>query len=308
MLPTHVSLANANAAALQRRSDIAEAVNAVLDRPNYELDYARAKVAFDRLIDPEVDEAWVLGELDRLTKSARELSGPSADDAAKLDALRRTIYESGPWNGMRPLAYDMSDPLGRHLPNALLHNYLANRLGQCVSMPILFLIVGERLGLNLALACAPYHLFIRYTAPRGRAINIEPTSGGRPARDEWIRRNHRVSDRAVETGIYMRSLRKREGVALMASTVVTHLWKRERVDDVIALCEALRPHSPRNVDLLLSQGSAYGKLLDELRERHPHPWLAPPAVRALVTAYAERNMSLFAAAERLGWQPSDEEN
>ena len=50
----------------------------------------------------------------------------------------------------------------------------------------------------------------------------------------------------------------------------------------------------------MSQGSAYGKLLDELRERHPDPWLAPPAVRALVTAYAERNMSLFAAAERLG--------
>ena len=186
MVPTQVSLANADAAALQRRSDTVEAVKTVLDRPDHELDYARTKVAFDRLIDPEVDEGWVLGELDRLTKSARELSRPAADDAAKLDAVRRTIYESGPWNGKRPFAYDMSDPLGRHLPNALLHNYLADRLRQRVSMPILFLIIGERLGLNLALACAPHHLFIRYTAPGGRAINIEPTSGARPARDEWI--------------------------------------------------------------------------------------------------------------------------
>ena len=67
-------------------------------------------------------------------------------------------------------------------------------------------------------------------------------------------------------------------------------------------------HHPRGVDLILSLGSGYGRLLNRVREGYPNFWTAPPIARALVTAYAERNMSLFAAAERLGWQPSDEEN
>ena len=67
--------------------------------------------------------------------------------------------------------------------NKLISTYLATRRGNCVSMPILMLIIGERMGLDLALSTAPLHIFIRHREG-GREVNLEATSGGHPARTE----------------------------------------------------------------------------------------------------------------------------
>lgn len=285
------------------RSDPVAVVRAVLDQPDEELDYARAKIAFDRLIDPTIDEASVLAELDRLSESARKLAGAAPNDSTRLNAVRRTIYESGPWNGWRPFAYDMSDPLGRRMRNKLLHNYLATRLGQCVSMPVLYIVLAERLGLNVALASAPEHVFVRYSDANGRSINLETTSGAHPTRDDWYRENFPISDRAVETGLFLRSLTRREAVALMATTVMEHAFDQRRFEEVIALCKLIISHSQSDAQTMVVQATACGHMGDRLRRQHPNPWTAPPIVRAQLLSCIERNIGLIAAAERLGWVP-----
>src|SRR3546814_13674837 len=72
--------------------------------------------------------------------------------------------------------------------NKLLPTYLASRRGNCVSMPVLHIILAEKLGLNVHLSTAPLHMFVRYTNPQNqRDLSIEPTSGGYPTRDVWSR-------------------------------------------------------------------------------------------------------------------------
>lgn len=280
---------------------VVETVRAVLEHPDEELDYARSKIAFDRLVDPSIDEQWVLGELDRLTDSARELAGPAPDEAAKLNALRKLVYESGPWNGWRPFAYDMSDPFGRRIRNMLLHNYLATGLGQCVSMPMLFLIIGERIGLDLALATAPDHLFVRYARSDGRTLNLETTSAALPARDVWIREQFPMTDRAIANGLYLRSLTKREGIALMASIAFGPLVKEEHFEEAVALAKVILRNAPRDLHAMLSLASASGQILEQLKLQYPIPWLAPQFVRLFMFGLAATNARLFAAAERMGW-------
>jgi regulator of sirC expression with transglutaminase-like and TPR domain len=289
--------------AMAYATPVAEAVHAILSVPDAELDYARAKLALDNIVDAESDISWTLAELDRLTEAARRLAG-SDGEGGKLAALRKLIYESGPWNDERPFAYDHSDPLGRSIPNKLLHNYLVNRLGQCVSMPALFLILADRLGLDVALARAPEHVFVRYTDPSGRAINLETTSGAQPARTEWFRQNFPMSDRALERGLYMRTLTPREGVALLASTVVEHLQAEGRHDEVIAVCGIILTHDSRDAVTMAIQGSAYGALLQrEFEQRYPVPFLIPEPLRMRRLMLMARNHSLNAAAQTLGWQP-----
>lgn len=58
-------------------------------------------------------------------------------------------------------------------------------------MPILFLILGDRLGLDMALASAPLHMFVRWRDSSGRTLSLETTSGAHPARDAWFRHNPR---------------------------------------------------------------------------------------------------------------------
>jgi regulator of sirC expression with transglutaminase-like and TPR domain len=180
---------------------IAAAVEAILSAPDADLDYAEAKLALDLLVDPWLNTDAARAELDRLTDAALRLAGPGAHPGQKLAALRGLIYEPGPWNEERPFAYDQSDPDGTFIPNKMLANYLARRVGNCVSMPVLFLILAERIGLDMALAAAPFHIFVRHCMPDGRIINLETTSGAHPARDEWYHQLAPMSDRALASGI-----------------------------------------------------------------------------------------------------------
>lgn len=278
-------------------------VAAVLDQPDDQLDYLTAKIAFDALVDPECDQAWVRTEVDRLTESAWNLTRGDGRTAVRLGAVRTILHDAGPWNEHRIFSYDMSDPAGRNLPNKLLHNYLRNRLGQCVSMPALFVILAERLGLTVALASAPEHVFVRYIDDAGRAHNIEATSGGHPARDAWIRETHRITDEAIKNGIYLRTLSKREGIGVLASTVIESLFEGQRYQEAMDVAALLLRHNSRDVAALLWLGTTAGKLLDELRGNYGESGSMPQQALAHAHELMESNRRCFARAEQLGWVP-----
>jgi hypothetical protein len=140
----HSALAATPPATAAAPAGAVEAVRRILSLPDERLDYAEAKLTFDCAVDPSIDADAVLAELDLMAAAARDLAGAAPDGPAKLNALRKLIYQSGPWNGHRPFSYD--HPNWKKIPAKLLSNYLATRRGQCISMPILFLILGERRG------------------------------------------------------------------------------------------------------------------------------------------------------------------
>lgn len=286
---------------------VAAAVRAILSVPDAELAYGKAKLALDHLVDPGFDPGEVMAELDAMAARALEMAGPEADESTKLGAIRHLIYESGPWNDHRPFAYDPSDPLGQRLDNKLLPNYLATRRGQCVSMPILFLVLAEKLGIDMRLACAPHHVFLRYTDQGDRTFNVEATSGGHPARDEWYRSQFAISDRAIESGVYMRTLSRRESVALMATTVLQHLMFEARYAEAIAASEVILRYNPRDVHVLLWKATACGELVQrEFAAKYPIPFLIPEPARSRYRFLTAMNEALLARAEALGWEPDPE--
>jgi regulator of sirC expression with transglutaminase-like and TPR domain len=267
-------------------------------------DYLQAKLAIDAIINPQIDSAATSHAVDRITTAARELAGSNADDARKLASIRTAIYHPGAWNDNRPFAYDMRDPLGRNIQNKLLATYVRTRLGNCVSMPILFLVIADRLGLNVSLATAPEHVFVRYTAQDGRAVNLETTSGGHPARDVWYREHMPMTDAAIANGIYMRTLSRRESIAVMAHTVGEFLMEAGRYAEVIDVAEAINQHSPRDVGSILLGAAAYGRMFaDEFENRYPSLESIPPSLHARYRELATMNASLYAHAEELGWRP-----
>jgi regulator of sirC expression with transglutaminase-like and TPR domain len=275
--------------------------------PDERLDYERTKLAFDQIIDPSISANAILAEIDQLATRAAELAGRGASDAAKLAALSRVIYEAGDWNGNRPFSYDQADPLGQNVRNKMLSTYLTTRRGNCVSMPILMLLVGERMGLNLSLSTAPLHVFVRYTDPTGREMNLEATSGGHPARTIWYRQQMPMSDRSIESGLYMRTLTRREVVALMANVVLEFLMGERRFQDAIEVGEVILQNSPRDALTMVQVGTAYAGLMNaEFVELYPTPASIPPPLRARYTMLAGRNRQLFQTAEALGWEPGQD--
>lgn len=200
--------------------DAAHVVRSIIDTSGPAVDYGKAKLALDALVDPAIDLGAATATIDVMVGTVRSMAGHGREAGRTLQTLLRTLYEPGSWNDHRPFGYDHGDPLGQRISNKLLPTYLASRRGNCVSMPILLLILGRKLGLDLRLASAPLHIFVRYHRDDGAVFNLEAISGGHPARLDWYRRQMPMSDRAVATGLYMRSLTEREAVALMATTVM----------------------------------------------------------------------------------------
>jgi regulator of sirC expression with transglutaminase-like and TPR domain len=177
------------------------------------MDFARAKLAVDRFVDPAIDEAAALAELDGMMAIIGKMLGTlppelASTDIEKMKALRAVLYEPGHWNNARPFQYDLSDPLGQQPRAQFLTSYLATRKGNCVSMPMLFLALGERLGLDMTLSTAPLHIFVKFTdRATGKTWNLETTSGAGFTRDEHYHKNLPITDAAVANGVYLRRCR-----------------------------------------------------------------------------------------------------
>jgi regulator of sirC expression with transglutaminase-like and TPR domain len=281
-------------------------VRRLLSLSDSELSYERSKLALDRIIAPVGDEGAVAAQIDRLAAQARRIAA-GGNDIAKLQAVRQVIYEAGAWNGNQPFAYDHDDPYGTVIRNKLLATYLQSRRGNCVSMPILHLIVAERLGLNVSLSTAPLHVFMRYTNPtNGRSIAIEPTSGGHPAREEWYREKMAITEQQMESGIYLGQLTKRESIALMANTVVEWLIEESRYQDAIDVADVILEHYPKDVHTLVARASAHGGLLEtEFMAIYRTPAAIPASLQPRYRQLAAANAEGFAKAESWGWTPTE---
>jgi regulator of sirC expression with transglutaminase-like and TPR domain len=270
------------------------------------LDYSRAAFAVNKIVDPTANLQTTELTIARLVDAARQMAGPNPTDAYKLAAVRKTIYDSGPWNYNSAFAYDRADPLGQILKNRLLSTYVQTRKGNCVSMPFLFLIVADRMGLNVHLGTAPLHFFVRYTDPQGVDHNLEATSGGHEARTDWYRKNLPMTDRALESGIYMRTLSKRESIAEMANVVLDFLLEQRRYQEAVEVADAILAVNPREPYTMVKKASAIGGILQgDFIEKYPIPALIPPALRVRYQALAQENERLFKAAEALGWEPTE---
>lgn len=293
----------ATSATAQSAVDI---VRTVMSVPDNKLSYERAKLAFDRIIAPELDETTVTAEIDQLASAAERIAA-SGSDVGKLKAVRQVIYETGAWNSNRPFVYDHDDPLGQNLRNKLLATYFDTRRGNCVSMPILQLIVAERLGLNVSLSTAPLHVFMRYTNPiNGRSIAIESTSGGHPARESEYFEKMGVTQAQVDNGIYLGVLSKRQSIAVMASTVTEWLMDQGRYAEAIEVADVLLEYYSTDVHAVLIRGLAHGELLrTEFIERFPNLQGIPPSLHPRFQMLATENAAAFQQAEAWGWTPKE---
>ncbi len=92
-------------------------------------------------------------------------------------------------------------------PNSLfLHTVLDKKRGYCLSLSILYLSIGERLGIDLYGVVVPGHFFVRYDDGRTK-FNIETTSKGGTATDEQYMERFKVP-KDKNNNIYMKNLNK----------------------------------------------------------------------------------------------------
>ena len=93
-----------------------------------------------------------------------------------------------------------------------IHGLLDGQGGTCVTMPVLYVAIGRRVGYPLFLVQAREHFFVRWEEPGGERFNIEATTlGFTPRDDDHFRRWPKpIRDEEIRGGLFLRNLTPQE--------------------------------------------------------------------------------------------------
>lgn len=133
-------------------------------KPGLDLSRAVSLVAY--LGNPELNVDRCLAQIDDLAVAAGPLVDVHRSDAERLDALLRFLFDDCGFEGNREAYYDPR--------NSYLDQVLERRLGIPITLAVVVIEVGRRIGVEVDGVCFPGHFLIR--GPSGRIL--DPFNGG----------------------------------------------------------------------------------------------------------------------------------
>jgi len=272
-------LANAD-----RRGLYARSVEQVLRLRDEQVDLATAALIISEQYSDMVNGRRYRSKLDDMALEIRNRlreKGLKANHRA-VEVINEYLFEE---LGFRSVS-EANDP-----NDLFLHSVLDKRRGYCLSLSMLYLSLGERLGMPLYGVVVPGHFFVRYDDGKVR-FNIETTGKGGFADDR-----HYIDEFGVpqqgKAGIYIRNLAKKQtlgcflnnlgntyselgdsnaaqealerAVEINPGLAESHLnlgnvyLKCDRVDDAIYEYEQALRINPREAKTHSNLGNAYGR-------------------------------------------------
>ncbi|HZD05481.1 MAG TPA: transglutaminase-like domain-containing protein [Longimicrobiales bacterium] len=139
-------------------------------RPEEDLDLARAALLVAREEYPQLPVERYLGRLDQLAEEVKDRLDEETAPPVVLQEVRRTLFDRHGLRGNKEAYYDPR--------NSFLNDVLDRGLGIPLTLGIILLEVGWRLGLPLEGVDFPHHFLVRF---RGDALNllVDAFDGGR---------------------------------------------------------------------------------------------------------------------------------
>jgi len=150
-------------------SEPAERFAELLAREEAELDLARACLMIAEDAYPGLDVDGYLGEIERHAARLRSRLPPKGGAEARVIALNGFLFDELGFHGN---ADDYYDPR-----NSYLNEVIDRRMGIPITLAILYLEIGRRIGLPLDGVSFPGHFLVRLRL-RGAMLVIDPFAGG----------------------------------------------------------------------------------------------------------------------------------
>ena len=147
-----------------------------------------------------------------------------------------------------PYEYDFDDIHGKEdWSKMFVTKLMRTHKGQCRSMPLLYLILAEELGVKAWLSYSPSHTYIRLQDSKQNWYNLELTNGHYSA-DSWVLSSGFIKSEALKNQLYMDTLSKKELIAGTLHELNMGYAQKFGYDRfVLQTAETTLKHHPNNV-------------------------------------------------------------
>jgi len=165
----------------------------LLARDETEIDLARACLLIAADAYPGLDIEGYLGEIERLAVRLRGRMPPGGGAQDRVVALNRFLFDDLGYSGNADNYYDPR--------NSYLNEVLDRRTGIPITLSVLYLEIGWRVGLELEGVSFPGHFLVRLRVP-GAMLVLDPFSGGEALAETDLReRLQRVIPEGAAGGV-----------------------------------------------------------------------------------------------------------
>ena len=166
-----------------------------------------------------------------------------------------------------PFRYDFDDIFGeKKWENMFVTKLIATRKGNCHSMPYLYKILCEELGVPCFLALAPNHIYVKHRSEKAGMYNTELTSASFPI-DAWLMASGYITLEAIQNGIYMDALDDKKCIALCVLDLAKGYEKKYPDNDgtfILKCCDLTMEYIPNCINALLLKAETKKKQIEKL--------------------------------------------
>ncbi|MHC4623055.1 MAG: tetratricopeptide repeat protein [Planctomycetota bacterium] len=277
-----------------KRGLYARSVEQVLRLDEDEVDLATAALIISEYWSDFVHGRKYLSRLDDMAFEIRGRleAGRLEADFRALPVINEYLFDELDFESLT----EVRDP-----EDLFLHTVLDKKRGYCLSLSVLYLSLGERLGLPLYGVVVPGHFFVRYDDGR-TVFNIETTSDGGTAPDEHYKKKFNVPQRRRD-GIYLKNLDKIQTLGCFFNNLGNAYSEVGKIDSALKALEIAVDINPSLAESHMNLGNMYlkkGRLNDAIREYQTALQINPDDAKThlnLGNAYTERGWIQKAVSE-----------
>ena len=215
-------------------------VKNLLELPEDKIDIGLVALTLAKEVSPDIDIASYSNKIDALAEKVRRLAKGSQDPDHRVRCLNTVILLHEKIQGTRDLAS------ARNFEKYYLDRVLDTKQGNCVSLPMLYIAVSQRLGWPVYLVHVPDHSFVRYVDPLLKEQNIEATSNGGFVSDDEYAQKFLVSEKGRKSGTYLRTLTHRETTGDLVAVNGITFGQQGDTEKSIAYLRLATRLNPRN--------------------------------------------------------------
>jgi regulator of sirC expression with transglutaminase-like and TPR domain len=230
-------------------------LTALLERPEDSICLAEAALLVAEGQYPGLDIEDYLGRIDGYARELQERLGDDAGPTARLGALNQYLFQE---LGFAPDTDNYYDPR-----NSFLNDVLERRRGIPLSLSILYIAVGRRLGLDLRGVSFPGHFLVK-CAVDGGVVVLDPYYRGLSLSLEDLQKRLREVrggevSRAIVSEMLV-SAAPREVMVRMLRNLKSIYLKAQRFNDALAVLEWIVPLAPAEHEEVRDRGIVYQEL------------------------------------------------